>query len=128
MGVVKKPYKHCLAYVLGDDMRILIVSMILLTAVGCSRQPPTEHHILPVSFSGVYKIEKVPGHKGGYRIDGSCYIFTIPKSCLQTRDFKQSGGLKSGFLCKFAVKLSWKRKILTVWTDFCKMPGPYVEK
>ena len=61
-------------------MRILVVSMILLTSAGCSRQPPTEHHILPVGFSGVYKIEKAPGHKGGYRIDGSRYIFTIPKS------------------------------------------------
>jgi hypothetical protein len=54
--------------------------MILLAVVGCSSKPPTEHHILPVGFSGVYKIEKVNGHSGGYKINGIRYIFTIPES------------------------------------------------
>jgi len=54
--------------------------MFSWAVVGCSPKPPTEHHILPVGFSGVYKIEKVQNHAGGYQIDGHRYIFTIPKS------------------------------------------------
>ena len=69
-----------LAYVLGGDMRICIILMILLALVGCSPKPPTEHHILPVGFSGVYKIEKARGHSDGYKIEGNRYIFTIPES------------------------------------------------
>ncbi len=61
-------------------MRICIILMILLALVGCSPKPPTEHHILPVGFSGVYKIEKARGHSGGYKIEGNRYIFTIPES------------------------------------------------
>jgi len=61
-------------------MRICIILMILLALVGCSPKPPTEHHILPVGFSGVYKIEKARGHSGGYKIEGNHYIFTIPES------------------------------------------------
>jgi len=57
----------------------LIISMILLGAVGCSKKPST-HYVLPVGFSGVFKIEKVLGHKGGYLTDGSCYIFKVPEN------------------------------------------------
>lgn len=61
-------------------MRILIILMVLLAAIGCSPKPPTEHHILPVGFSGVYKIEKVQSNSGDYKVDGTRYIFTIPES------------------------------------------------
>ena len=61
-------------------MRICISLVILLTLVGCSRQLPTEHHILPAGFSGVYKIVKLSGNSGGYKNEGSRYIFTIPEN------------------------------------------------
>ena len=61
-------------------MRICIILTILLAIVGCSRQPTTEHHILPAGFSGVYKIEKASDNNGGYKIKGNRYIFTIPES------------------------------------------------
>ena len=54
--------------------------MILLASVGCSPNPSTKHFVLPVGFSGVFKIEKVRGHTGGYQTDGSCYIFTVPEN------------------------------------------------
>ena len=63
-----------------DNMRISIVLMVLLAAVGCSPKLPKEHHILPVGFSGVYKLEKAQDHSGGYKVDGTRYIFTIPES------------------------------------------------
>ena len=75
-----KADNNLLDYALGEDMRKLIVLLILLFAVGCSTQPPTKHYILPVDFSGVFKVEKVPGHSEGYKIDGTRYIFTIPES------------------------------------------------
>ena len=61
-------------------MRILIILMILLAVVGCSPKPSTKHFVLPVGFSGVFKTERVSGHTGGYQIDGSCYIFTVPEN------------------------------------------------
>jgi hypothetical protein len=61
-------------------MRICIILMILLALAGCSRKHPTEHHILPVGFSGVYKIEKAGGPSGGYKREGNRYVFTIPES------------------------------------------------
>jgi len=61
-------------------MRLYITLVILLAMAGCSQQLPTEHHILPVGFSGVYKIEKASGNSDGYRIEGNRHIFTIPES------------------------------------------------
>jgi len=61
-------------------MRIWIVLTMLLALAGCSRQLPTEHHVLPAGFSGVYKIEKASGDRGGYKIEGNRYAFTIPES------------------------------------------------
>jgi len=61
-------------------MRICIILTILLALVGCSRQAPTEHHILRAGFSGVYKIEKASGNSGGYKIEGNRYVLTIPQS------------------------------------------------
>ena len=61
-------------------LTISFVVVLFLTAAGCSSKLPTEHHILPVGFSGVYKIEKVSDHSGGYKFDGNRYIFTIPES------------------------------------------------
>ena len=59
-------------------MRILIILMILLAAVGCSPKPSTKHFVLPVGFSGVFKIEKVRVHTGDYETDGSCDTLTVP--------------------------------------------------
>ena len=61
-------------------LTISFVVVLFLTAAGCSSKLPTEHHILPVGFSGVYKIEKVSDHSGGYKFDGNRYIFTIPEN------------------------------------------------
>ena len=59
-------------------MRISSILALLLTAAGCSTQAPSKHFVIPVGFSGVFKVEKVPNYTGGYQVDGSCYIFTIP--------------------------------------------------
>ncbi len=59
-------------------MRILIILMILLAVVGCSPKPSTKHFVLPVGFSGVFKIEKVRGHTGDYQTDGACDTLTVP--------------------------------------------------
>jgi hypothetical protein len=61
-------------------MRICITLVILLALAGCSQQLPTEHHILPVGFSGVYKIEKASGNSDSYKIEENRHIFTIPES------------------------------------------------
>ena len=61
-------------------MRMFLILMIPLALVGCSRKLPTEHHILPVGFSGVYKIEEARGRSGGYKMEGNRYIFIIPES------------------------------------------------
>lgn len=63
-----------------DNMRICIILTILSALVGCSKQPITEHHILPVGFYGVYKIEKARDDGDGCKIEGNRYIFTIPES------------------------------------------------
>ena len=63
-------------------MRILIILMILLAAVGCSPKPSTKLFVLPVGFSGVFKIEKVSDHTGGYQTDGSCDTLTVPENGL----------------------------------------------
>ena len=59
--------------------RIISILICLLVLVGCSRQPPTEHHILPNGFSGVYRIMGVDGQPGGYIHEASRYVFTIPE-------------------------------------------------
>jgi len=59
--------------------RITIILIYLLALLGCSRQPPTEHHILPNGFSGVYRIMGSSQHLGGYTKEASRYVFTIPE-------------------------------------------------
>ena len=61
-------------------MRVLVALLISLPWVGCSRSAPTEHHVIPAGFSGVYKIERVSEHANDYRVDGTRYVFTIPES------------------------------------------------
>ena len=56
----------------------LIILMILLAVAGCSPKPSTKHFVLPVGFSGVFKIEKVHGHKGSYQTDSSSDTLTVP--------------------------------------------------
>ena len=57
---------------------VLAPLMCLLLLSACSRQPPTEHHVLPNGYSGVYRITKDHQHPGGYTKESSRYIFTIP--------------------------------------------------
>ena len=84
-------------------MRILIILMILLAAVGCSPKPSTKLFVLPVGFSGVFKIEKVRDHTGGYQTDGSCDTLTVPENgvLLVAPDvfeaFRPCGATKSTF-------------------------------
>ena len=61
-------------------MRILIILMILLAVVGCSPKPSTKHFVLPIGFSGVFKIEKVRGHTDDYQTDGSCNTLMVPEN------------------------------------------------
>ena len=49
-----------------------------LAVAGCSPKPSTKHFVLPVGFSGVFKIEKVHGHTGSYQTDSSSDTLTVP--------------------------------------------------
>lgn len=60
-------------------MRYSLALLCLFTAVGCSRQPPTEHHFLPDGFSGVYKIVRSSTHDDRYTMDGNRVVFSIPE-------------------------------------------------
>ncbi|MHC4509525.1 MAG: hypothetical protein ACYTAO_11295 [Planctomycetota bacterium] len=90
-SLIARDLSAALAYILGGDMRICIILMILLALSGCSPKTPTEHHILPVGFSGVYKIERAHGPSGGYKIEGNRHIFTIPENgilCVESDVFE----------------------------------------
>jgi len=61
-------------------LNIVLLTMLTSCLVGCSPKPSTKHFVLPVGFSGVFKIEKVRGHTGGYQTDGSCDTLTVPEN------------------------------------------------
>ena len=55
-----------------------IVLLLLLAVAGCSPKPPVKNFVLPVDFSGVFKVEKDHSQPGNYQADEICDTLTVP--------------------------------------------------
>jgi len=61
-------------------MRNLVILTLLLAVTGCPAKPSAKHIVLPVGYSGIFKIEKRQGHFEDSQIKDACYTFTVPES------------------------------------------------